>query len=115
MKEMRVTYNDQLEAALTAEIKRNGGKVVVPELQTFSNLYPNTKCTAVINRSHLGFFSFKSAKKTNPIQKLLYKKYTRMDPVQANKKFFRQHPGLVEFAKQQPIPKEVEYQIASNR
>ena len=88
-----------MEAALSAEIKSNGGKVIVPELQTYSNLYPNTSCTAVISRSHLGFFSFKSAKKTNPIQKLLYKKYTRMDPLQANKKFFRQNPGLKEFAK----------------
>ena len=34
---------------------------------------------------------------------MMYKKYTRMDPVVANRKFYRKNPNLVEFAKAQPI------------
>ena len=40
------------------------------------------------------------------MRKLIYKKFEKRDPVLANKKFFRAHPDLAEFAKAQPLPKE---------
>ena len=40
--------------------------------------------------------------------KMIYKKCEKMDPVQANKKFFRANPNLAEFAKAQPLPKDPE-------
>lgn len=73
---------------------------------TFKNLYPNQKFKAIHQQSELGYNSFKFAKQTQPMRKLIYKKFEKRDPVLANKKFFRANPDLSEFAKAQPMPKE---------
>jgi hypothetical protein len=42
------------------------------------------------------------------MKKLIYKKFEKRDPVQANKKFFRANPNLTEFAKPLQLPKDPE-------
>lgn len=42
------------------------------------------------------------------MRKLIYKKFEKRDPVVANKKFFKANPELAEFAKGQPLPKDVD-------
>ena len=68
----------------------------------FENLNPtNNKCVSLTQAKicSLGFINFKKAKLTAPFQPFLYKKYTKCDTVKANKKFFRQKPEYIEFAK----------------
>jgi len=40
----------------------------------------------------LGFVNFKRAKLIAPLDEFLYKKYTKIETVQAHKKFFRELP-----------------------
>lgn len=47
----------------------------------------------------LGFVNFKRAKLVAPLDEFLFKKYTKIATVAANKKFFRDVPDQVEFAK----------------
>lgn len=84
-------------------------------MQPYKNLFPNQRSTAIINRSQLGFQSFRLAKKATPLQRLVYKKFTRIqDPVTVNKKFYRINSHLKEFAKHQPLAKEHEVDFLIN-
>ena len=78
---------------------RDAGNFKKEEVTTFRNLFPLQRFKAIHCQDELGYNSFKYAKLTQPMPKLIYKKFEKRDPVLANKKFFRAHPDLAEFAK----------------
>ena len=72
------------------------------DVVTYRNLFPNQKQKAIKQRSELGFISFERAKQTQPMTQMVYTKFQRGDPVEANKAVFMAAPNLAEFAKELP-------------
>ena len=84
-----------------------GNQPVVEEVEReerhlFENMNPtNQRFNAILNGKScsLGFLNFKRAKLVSPLKPFVYKKYTKIDTVKANKKWFRAHSEWTEFAK----------------
>lgn len=66
---------------------------------TYGNLFVFAPHKAIHEQEELGVNSFKLAKRTQPLKKLMHRKLENTDPIRANKKFFRANPNLCDFAK----------------
>lgn len=89
-------YINSKEARHASMLQARDLKPIFDKLNPASSMYEALPSS---NSCSLGFMNFKRAKLVSPFDEFLYKRYTKIATVAANKKVFTEKPELVEFAR----------------
>lgn len=103
--DMRYFLQKYGETKQEREIRMKEMKLLKPAFYCLNPAAEKFTALPSSNTCSLGFINFKRAKLVSPVEKFMYKKYTKIPTVQLYKKVFTEDPDMIEFAKpEMPVP-----------